>query len=332
MDPNLLPEPVRRWRARIEQLTGGGSGLAVGATDPRTHRAEARALADALAREFTLPGPPCEVTSHQVPGPGGPIEVRHYRATTTATESGVGRPAQISLHGGGWVEGSVHEEINDRIARRRAVESGCDVFAPEYRLAPEHPYPAAFEDSLAVLRWLAENAESLGVDRERIGIGGASAGANLAALVALRARDDGWPNIRQQILEVPATSFDIEYDGSYREFGALETIDMTQLRRAYFRPNDPAVVRQASPLLAENLSDLPATVIVTAEFDPLRDSGQAYARRLADAGVEVDFVCWPGHVHGSPGLTATYDAAREWQEYVHRAMRTGLVGEVTPCR
>jgi acetyl esterase len=326
MNQDLLPEPVRQWRARIRELVTGLPGLMA---DARTRRPDARTLSDTLAREFTLPGPDCAVSSHQVPGPDGPIEVRHYRSKTASVAD---RPAQLCLHGGGWIEGSVHDEINDRLARRQAVASGCDVFTPEYRLAPEHPFPAALEDCVAVLRWLAENADALGIDRERIGIAGVSAGGNLAALVAIRARDDGGPYIRQQILEVPAVSLEIEQDGSYHEYAELESAGVAELRGVYLGTADPAVVRLASPMLADDLSGLPATVILTAEFDALRDSGEAYARRLAESGVKVDLVRWSGHVHGSPGLTATYAAAREWQEYVHRAARLGLDSEDAPCR
>ena len=218
--------------------------------------------------------------------------------------------------------------VNDRLLRRRAVDSGVDIFAVDYRLAPEHPFPAGLEDCLDVLTWLAASAAELGIDPDRIGIGGASAGGNLAGLVAVHARDNGGPALDHQVLEVPAASLDIGQDDSYREFGALEDFgDLNRLRVAYLGTSGP-VNGWAAPADVPDLAGLPPALVITAECDPLRDSGQAYAARLAEAGVAVQTWCAPRQVHGSAAITRTSAIAREWQDRVSGFLRA-RVGHAT---
>ena len=301
-----VPEPaVLEWLAAVEQVAADLPDLR--STDwPRQRRA-AGELADALATRFTLPGPDyCLVTEHRV----GEITVLRYQPPS----DGRPQPAHLSIHGGGFVHGSVHELVNDRLLRRRAVDSGVDIFAVEYRLAPEHPFPAGLQDCLDVLSWLATEAAELGIDPDRIGVGGSSAGGNLAALVAVHARDNGGPSLNHQVLEVPAASLDITGDESYHDYGKLEDLgDLGELRTVYLGTSGP-VDGWPAPAEVPDLSGLPPALVITAECDPLRDCGQAYAARLAEAGVPVQTWCAPRQTHGSASITRTSAIAREWQD------------------
>jgi acetyl esterase len=222
------------------------------------------------------------------------------------------------MHGGGFVLGTVREEINQRLARGRAVHGRVDVFDVEYRLAPEHPFPAALEDGLDVLAWLAAEAPALGV--RGIGVGGASAGGNLAALVAVHARDRGI-RLDHQVLEVPGASLDFEQDESYRNYAALGDLSeqLAGLRATYAGPSP--VDGWLAPAEVPDLAGLPAALVLTAELDPLRDSGEAYAARLAAAGVPAETWRAPGLLHGATAITRTSAAAREWQHRVAGFLR-----------
>lgn len=292
-------------------------------------RVAARELSDALATRFTLPGPAeCVVTEHRVPSRAGAVTVLRYRPPGDDQP----RPAHLTIHGGGFVHGSVHEVINDRLLRRRAVDSGVDIFAVDYRLAPEHPFPAGLDDCLDVLTWLAACAVELGLDPGRIGVGGVSAGGNLAGLVAVHARDNGGPPLDHQVLEVPAASLDIGHDDSYRRYGALEDFgDLNQLRATYLDTSGP-VTGWAAPADVPDLTGLPPALVITAECDPLRDSGQAYAARLAAAGTDVQTWCAPRQTHGSAGITRTSAIAREWQDRASGFLRARARHATTTAR
>jgi len=315
---------VADWIAAVEQVSAGLPDL--GSADLSRRRRAARALADTLATRFTLPGPvECVVTEHRVPTRAGDVTVVSYRPPGNDRP----RPAHLSIHGGGFVHGGVHELVNERLLRRRAVDSGFDHFAVEYRLAPEHPFPAGLEDCLDVLTWLSASAAELGIDADRIGVGGASAGGNLAALVAVNARDNGGPALDHQVLEVPAASLDIIRDDSYRDYGALEDIgDLSLLRAAYLGTSGP-VDGWTAPADVPDLTGLPPVLVITAECDPLRDSGQAYAARLAAAGVAVEAWCAPGQAHGSAGITRTSATAREWQDRAAAFLRSRALHAAT---
>ena len=306
-----VPEPaVVEWIAANVEISAGLPDLL--SADWSRRRVAARELADALGTRFTLPGLACAVTEHRV----GEILVLHYRPPGEDRP----RPAHMSLHGGGFVHGSVHEVVNDRLLRRRAVDSGVDIFAVDYRLAPEHPFPSGLQDCLDVLSWLADGAEKLGIDPDRIGVGGASAGGNLAGLVAVHARDNGGPRLVHQVLEVPAASLHIEHDLSYHDYGKLEDFgDLGDVRDAYLGPT-PAK-GWAAPAEVPDLTGLPPALVITAECDPLRDCGQAYAARLASAGVPVQTWCAPRQTHGSASVTRTSAIAREWQDRVSAYLR-----------
>ncbi|HYI62510.1 MAG TPA: alpha/beta hydrolase [Acidimicrobiales bacterium] len=235
------------------------------------------------------------VEGRDLDGPGGPLPVRVYRP-----EGEGPAPVLVWYHGGGWVIGDV--DTSDATARRLCAEAGVVVVSVEYRLAPEHPYPAGPEDAWAALSWVAGHAAEIGGDPERLAVGGDSAGGNLAALVALRARDEGGPVLRHQLLVYPATDLAMGHP-SIRENG--EGYFLTEASMLWFAdhylgadrqhgdPASPAV----SPLRAEVAGVAPAQVL-TAEYDPLRDEGDAYAAHLAEAGVPVDHVSHPGLIHG----------------------------------
>jgi acetyl esterase len=236
------------------------------------------------------------VTDRMVPGPGGDIPVRVY--VPTGAPSGAGLPVLVWFHGGGWVIGNI--ETADPTVRTLANAAGAVVVSVDYRLAPENPFPAGLDDALAAVRWVAGNAASLGVDPGRLAVGGDSAGGNLSAVVAQELRDSG-PAIRFQLLVYPVVdqhltspSIDQNAKGYF-----LEKETMLWFRQQYI--GDDLALRddpKASPIAASDLSGLPPALVITAEFDPLRDEGEAYGRRLQDAGVPTTVTRYDGMIHG----------------------------------
>jgi acetyl esterase len=217
----------------------------------------------------------------------------------------------VYLHGGGWVLGDL--DAYDGLCRTLAAKLRCVVVSVDYRLAPEHRFPNAPEDCYAAARWVAENAASLGIDPGSIAVGGDSAGGNLAAVVALMARDRGGPRIAYQILVYPVTerSFDT---GSYRDNGAdyfLTTDMMIHFWKEYLSGEDDAASPYASPLRAKDLKGLPPALVITAEFDPLRDEGETYAKRLEQAGVPVRVSRYDGMIHGFYAMPSVFPQALE---------------------
>jgi acetyl esterase len=209
------------------------------------------------------------------------------------------RPALIYFHGGGFVLGNL--DTHDPICRSLAKESGAVVIAVDYRLAPEHKFPAAVEDAHTATLWIAANAEQLGIDARRICISGDSAGGNLATVVARRCRDAGGPVLASQVLIYPVMDLSSFETGSYRELAEgyfLGRAEMQWFAGHYLASASDGRHPEASPLLAPDLSGLPPALVITAEFDPLRDEGEAYARRLEQAGVPVTLSRYPGTIHG----------------------------------
>ncbi|MEU3464321.1 alpha/beta hydrolase [Streptomyces sp. NPDC006733] len=311
------------WLVDLAEIAQALPGLQ--SADPARRRHAAQELSDALARWFTLPGPAhCQVTAHRVPTRTGAVTVLHYRPPGDADRTPL---AHLSLHGGGFVLGSVHEVVNDRLLRHRCVASGADLFAVEYRLAPEHPFPAGLEDCLDALTWLVATAPDFGIAPDRIGVGGISAGGNLAGLVAAHARDRGL-HLDHQVLEVPGVSLHITQDASYQQFSALSDFgDLTAVRAQYLGP--APTTAWTAPAEIPDLTGLPPALVLTAELDPLRDSGERYAARLAAAGVPVATWRAPGHLHGSTSITRTSARARAWQDRVSDFLR-GRVARPTP--
>jgi acetyl esterase len=255
------------------------------------------------------------VEDRVIDGPAGPIPVRIYRPSAAPA------PVHVHFHGGGWVIGDL--DTHDRDCREICVGADCIVVAVDYRLAPEHIFPAAPEDCYAAFCWATANVHSLGALPGPMSVGGDSAGGNLAAAVALMARDRNGPAIAMQLLIYPVTDATME-SASYRDNadGYLLSRTMMSWFWDHYCPDlalraDPL----ASPITAEDLSGLPPALVMTAEFDPLRDEGEAYAERLIAAGVEVEVRRFDGLVHGFFSQAGMIDAAREGVDLVLKALR-----------
>jgi acetyl esterase len=243
-----------------------------------------------------------KVEDSRTPGPGPEIPVRIY------TPAGAGPfPILAWFHGGGWVVGDL--DTADPTARHLAVEAGCVVVSVDYRLAPETKFPGAADDCYAATVWAAQNAARLNGDADRLAVGGDSAGGNLAAAVALMARDRGKPPLVFQLLVYPVTACDFD-TASYRQNaeGYMLTRDgMRWYWDHYLSTPADASNPYAAPLVAQDLSGLPAALVITAEFDPLCDEGEVYGRRLQAAGVPTTCSRYDGMIHGFFGMPAVLD-------------------------
>jgi acetyl esterase len=232
------------------------------------------------------------VRDRTVPGPAGDIRVRVYTPS-----GGDALPVIVYFHGGGWVIGDL--DVPDKPCRALANAAGAVVVSVDYRLAPEHRYPAAFDDCYAVTAWVAEHAADVGADAGKLAVAGDSAGGNLAAAVALAARDRGGPSIAAQLLVYPVTDFNFE-TASYEENGdgyLLTKGSMEWFWAHYLGAQDLDQDPYACPARAEDLAGLPPAYVATAEYDPLRDEGEAYAAALRDAGVAVTVRRFDGMIH-----------------------------------
>lgn len=263
--------------------------------------------------------PVASVEDRTITANGAQIPVRIYRP-----ESGPAvKPALVWFHGGGWVIGSL--DGSDFGCRIMANASGCTVISVDYRLAPEYKFPTAVDDCLAVTKWVAENGPELGVDGARIAVGGDSAGGNLAAVVSQLARDGGGPAIAFQALVYPVTNYDFS-TASYRDNAEgylLERDSMEWFWGHYLRSEADGASTKASPLRHTNLAGLPPAIVLTAEFDPLRDEGEAYAERMRAAGVPVEARRYDGQIHGffaNPAIDDGSEAARYVGKAVARAL------------
>jgi acetyl esterase len=258
-----------------------------------------------------------DITDHRVPVDGGEITVRVYTPHGTPPF-----PGHLNIHGGGFWLGTL--DHFDAGCRSLAEDAGCVVASVDYRMAPEHKFPVAAEDSYAALGWLVDRAGTLGVDRSRVSVGGGSAGGNLSAVVALMARDRGGPPLVFQLLEIPVTDLTMSYP-SIMENGEgylLTRAGMQQLVGYYLATPADATNPYASPIFAEDLSGLPPGLIMTAECDPLRDEGEAYGARLQAAGVPVTVRRWAGQIHGSQHMSKVLPAeAKEYHDMVVAALQ-----------
>ncbi|MFP3944506.1 MAG: alpha/beta hydrolase [Alphaproteobacteria bacterium] len=252
-------------------------------------------------------------------GPAGDVAVRIY---TPVAAGGSSLPGVVFFHGGGFVLGDL--DTHDALCRQLANASGCRVMAVDYRRAPEHRFPAAVDDAFAAVKWIDQYANDLGVDANRIAVAGDSAGGNLAAVVSQMARKSD-ADIAYQLLIYPTTEAKADTESARRlaEGYFLERRSMDWFYEQYCPECDPADPR-LSPLRADDLSGLPPAYVVVAGFDPLHDEGVAYARKMKEAGVEVELVNYPDMIHGFFNMTALTDTAREAVQAAGRALKEAL--------
>jgi acetyl esterase len=287
-----------------------------------THQLPVEQAREEMEINSLMLAPPSRPVEHvldtMLPGPGGPIPARIYRPLRASHPT----PALVYYHGGGFVCGSLRS--HDAVCRILADDGRCVVVSVDYRLAPEHRFPAAPDDALAAFRQVAGRAEELGIDATRIAVGGDSAGGNLAAVVSLDTRGD---RVRPafQLLVYPAVDLTMSFP-SIRSLGEgffLERATMDWFVGHYTRTEADRTDPRASPLHAPDVREAPRAAVFTAGFDPLRDEGEAYARKLAAAGVAVEHTCHGGMFHGymnacgglanaRPAVGAIAAALRRW--------------------
>ena len=281
--------------------------------------AEARQMFEKM--RVPLPGEPVtRVEELRIPGPAGAIPARLYAPDGVTSPA----PAIVYFHGGGWVIGSL--DSHDNLCRALANRTQSAVVSVDYRLAPEHRFPAAAEDCWAAARWVAEQGGALGLDGGRVAVAGDSAGGNLSAVVALMARDRGAPDLRHQVLIYPVTDPDFERP-SYVE-NAEGYLLTRKAMRWFWDHYVPEPGRRSdayvAPLRAARLDDLPPATVVTAEFDPLRDEGEAYAARLREAGVATTLTRYDGQIHGFVSLFEVFDAGKRAIDEIATALDAAL--------
>lgn len=260
------------------------------------------------------------VDDRLVPGLDHEIPVRVY---TPAEAVGGDAPLLLWLHGGGWVIGDL--DTADATARALANRSGAVVVSVHYRRAPEHRSPAALDDCVAALTWAVQEADLLGVDSNRVAVGGDSAGGHLAALLCHRVRDEFGPEIDFQLLVYPVTDLTLSHPSidENAEGYFLDKDTLVWFVDSYLGSQDPKD-GAVSPLLAESLADLPPALVITAEFDPLRDEGEAYADALRDAGVVVESTRYDGQIHAFFGLAALLEDGARAVDQAGAALRLAL--------
>jgi len=296
-----LDPSVQRF---LRMLAVGGFPTA-SEQDPGAVRAAFRRLAETVdVKDVSVE----RVEEQEIPGPAGPVPIRVYTPITPHRDP---TPALLYFHGGAWVFCDL--DTHDGLCRTLANESGCRLVSVAYRQAPEHKLPAAMEDSYAAAEWVAKHARALDLDAHRLAVAGDSAGGTLAAVVCQLAKRRNGPKLALQVLLCPKT--DVSADtASRRAFASGYFFDRATLAWAlkHACPSELDLTdTRLSPLLAEDLSGLPPAQIHTAEFDPLRDEGKAYADRLAQAGVKVGYTCHSGMIHHFYAMAGIIPYARE---------------------
>lgn len=302
-----------QFQALLEQMAAAG-GPAMSELPVAEGRALYRAMQPA-APQIAVGS----VADRIIPGPGGDLPIRIY------TPKGKGPfPVCVHFHGGGWVIGDL--DTHDAQCRDLCNLAHCIVMAVDYRLAPEHRYPAAAEDCFAATVWTAKNAASINADPSRIAVAGDSAGGNLAAVVSQMARDRKGPRIALQVLVYPVTEAGFDTP-SYRDNaeGYLLTRDSMHWFWDHYCPNAADRAHPyAAPARAKDLTNLPPALILTAEFDPLRDEGEAYAKRLRGAGIATTLTRYDGQIHGFAAMFEIFDAGKRALEESSAALRKAL--------
>ncbi len=281
-----------------------------------------RAAWDYYSKGLYQPPPAdMQVQDREVAGEGGPIAVRIYRP---ASAHASGAPGILYMHGGGFMKGDL--DSSETVAWGFAEQAGAVVVSVDYRLTPEHPYPAAVNDCWASLLWMHEHARELGIDTARIGVAGDSAGGNLGAVMCLKARDEGGPPIACAALIYPGTGLDQDYP-SYIEHADGQGLSLAATRGyrdMYLPGNTETDDPYARPIMAEDFSGLPPHWVHSAESDPIRDDGREYAARLAQAGVTVTYREAKGMVHGFMRARFKGEAARAEYDLICKFLREQL--------
>lgn len=279
---------------------------------------EARALSIATATEANDPPEPVKtVENRSIESNGLHIPVRIYTPDAPGP-----LPMLLYFHGGGWVLSNL--DTHDSLCRKITNRAQCIVISVDFRLAPEHKFPAAAEDSFAATCWVAEHATELYGDAQRIAVAGDSAGGNLAAVVALMARDQNKPALSYQVLIYPVTDYHTPGTPSYFELGKgynLTREEMIWFWRSYLANEQDAQNPYAVPMHAQSLRGLPPAFIITAEYDPLRDEGEAYAAHLRESGVPVILKRYPGMLHGFVNMSGILDQGKQAIEDIAVALR-----------
>jgi acetyl esterase/lipase len=300
-------------KALLDQMAAGGVP-ALNTLSP----VDARKMFDMMIQLLGMkPQPVFKVEDRQIPGPAGQIRVRVY-----TPEGNTPFPILVFFHGGGFVIGSV--ELYDEFCRELTNGIGCVVVSVDYRLAPEHKFPAAVEDCYAATKWVAENASSIGGNASHIAVNGDSAGGNLAAVVAQIARDSKKLPLVYQVLIYPVTG--AGYDTQSARENAigyfLTKDDMMWFDSLYLRNDADRANPRVAPLRAKTLSGLPPALVITAEFDLLRDDGEAYADKLRQSGVPVVCTRYNGMIHGFMGMP--FDQGKKARQEVIKALRSAF--------
>jgi len=266
-----------------------------------------------------LPPKPHVAVTYQlsIPSDFGPIRARFYRATKDKTPC----PLLVYFHGGGFMLGTL--ALYDTTCRRLAVQGNCAVLSVDYRLAPETQFPGAVQDAYAATRWASDHAGLLNIDPMKIAVGGDSAGGNLAAVVAQMAQDSGAFKIALQVLIYPMTDQSREYPSYQRNAKGymLTTAALHWFMDNYVPDLSDRKDPLASPMLRKSLQGLPPALVISAEFDPLVDENQAYAKNLQEAGVETDYVCFPGMIHPFFTLGGVVEDSAKAEALVASALR-----------
>jgi acetyl esterase/lipase len=283
---------------------------------PEEARRQARMRVPLLAGE---PEAVDRIEDVSVPGPRGGIGCRLY-----VPGGGEALPSLLYMHGGGWVVGDL--DSHDSVCRALARRAGCIVLAVDYRLAPEHRFPAAAEDAWAALVWLHDNAASIGADPDRLAVGGDSSGGNLAAVIARWSRDRGGPRIAAQVLIYPVIDFDLD-SPSYRSMETGYGLTRESMRwywDQYLSDPSDGASPDASPLRAGNLTGLAPALLITCELDPLASEGSAYAAALSAAGVPVEHIHEGDMIHGYIRMAGVISRARKSWDDCARFLRREL--------
>lgn len=262
------------------------------------------------------PEPVARVEDQQISGPEGPLRIRLY------TPEGTGPfPVLVYFHGGGWVLGNI--EGSDTLCRALTNAANCVVVSVDYHLAPEYKFPVPAEDCYAATQWVASNTAAFNGDETRIAVGGDSAGGNLAAAVCQMARDRSGPNLVYQLLIYPITGY-IPNTPSYQENGEhyyLTRAGMVWFWNHYLGNEEGGKNPYAAPLQAQNLNGLPSTMVITAEYDPLRDEGELYANHLQEAGIPTTVIRYPGMIHGFVRMGGAIDQSKKAIDDIAQQLR-----------